>query len=80
MTGNSTETNLRTTVYSTAEVALHGKKGPYTSIICYKFLLANEEIHGTVNMQRQIEQCLVILHPDFYCKKGRKKLYDIKRD
>jgi len=71
MTSNSTETNTRTTVYSSVEVALHGKKGPYTSIICYNFLLANEEIHGTVSMPRQIEQCLVVLYPDFCCK-GRK--------
>lgn len=76
MTGNSTETNLHTTVYSTVEVALHGKKGPYTSTICYNFLLANKEIHGTVSMHRQIEQCPVILYPDIYCKTGRKKMYD----
>jgi hypothetical protein len=80
MTGKSTEIDLRTTVYPTVKVALHRKKGPYTSIICYNFLLANEDIHGTVSMHRQIEQCLVILYPDFYCKKGRNKLYDIKRD
>jgi len=73
MTGNSAETNLHTTVYSTVKVALHGKKGSYPSIICYNFLLANEEIHGTVSMHRQREQCLVILYPDYYCKKGRKK-------
>jgi hypothetical protein len=64
---------LRTTVYSTVEVALHGKKGPYASIKSYNFLPANEEIQGTVSPHRQIEQCLVILYPDFCCKNGRKK-------
>jgi hypothetical protein len=76
ITGNNTETNLHITVYSTIEAVLHGQKGSYLSIICYNFLLANKEIHGTVSMHRQTEQCLVILYPDFYSKKGRKKLYD----
>lgn len=69
MAGNSTQTNLRTTV------ALHGKKGPFTSIISYNLSPTNEEIHGTVSMHRQTE-CLVILYPDLCCKKGRKKVYD----
>lgn len=78
MTGNSIQTNLGTTVYSTVEVALHGggKKRPYISIKSCYFLSTNEEIHGPVSMHRQIEQRLVLLYPDFCCKKGKKKLYD----